>query len=76
MDFELYTKRPFGESLAVEIISGAVTASVACWGGSILIHKEADTLSPGRTVLVAVAGLAASWAATTVARRALMRLNP
>lgn len=76
MDFELYTKRPFGESLAVEIISGAATATVACWGGRLLINKETHTLSPGRTVLVAVAGLVASWAATTVARRALMRMNP
>lgn len=76
MDFELYTERPFSESLAVEVIAGAVTASVACWGGRLLINKETRTLSPGRTLLVAAAGLAASWAATVVARRALMRLNP
>jgi len=76
MDFELYTERPFGESLAVELVAGAATASVACWGGRLLVDKETRTLSAGRTLLVAAAGLAASWVATVIMRRSLMRLNP
>lgn len=76
MDFDIYTKRPLAESLACEIVAGAVTALVACWGGRALMNKQTRELSPMCTLVVAAAGLAASWAATVGTRRALMRLNP
>ena len=76
MGFELYAERPLSESLAVETIAGAVTATVACCGARALMDKETRELSPARTMIAATAALLASWAATTVARRVCMKLNP
>ena len=76
MGFELYAERPLSESLVVETIAGAVTATVACCGARVLMDKETRELSPARTMIAAAAALLASWAATTVARRVCMKLNP
>lgn len=76
MGFELYAERPLSESLAVETIAGAVTATVACYGARALMDKETRELPPARTMIAAAASLLASWAATTVVRRVFMKLNP
>lgn len=76
MDFELYAERPLAESLAVETVAGGVTAIVACWGARILMNKETHELSPAATLVVAAAGLFASWAVSIAVRRGCMKLNP
>lgn len=78
MDFDLYMNRPLTESLAVELAAGAVTATVACFGARLLSSEKDGKreLSPGRTLVVAGAGLLASWLTSVAVRRRLMQLNP
>ncbi len=78
MDFELYMERPLAESLAVECAGAAVTALVACWGGFALSSEKDGKreLAPINALIVAGAGLAASWLTTVSLRRFLIKLNP
>ena len=78
MDFDLYMNRPLTESLAVELAAGAVTATVACFGARLLSSEKDGKreLSPGGTLVVAGAGLMASWLTAVAVRRRLMQLNP
>ena len=78
MDFDLYMNRPLTESLAVELAAGAVTATVACFGARLLSSEKDGKreLSLGGTLVVAGAGLLASWLTSVAVRRRLMQLNP
>lgn len=78
MDFDLYMNRPLTESLAVELAAGAVTATVACFGARLLSSEKDGNreLSTGGTLVVAGAGLLASWLTAVAVRRRLMQLNP